>query len=267
VIDRRHHLATVVQEEVYRRVQRSFLVALGAALVAAFALGGSFVPIAIAGNLLVVYGLFLAIFGIALAAMLVTQFGGEFGDALAVVVWARLRTEDHWRERGAGRIPVGPEPAKAWLAAHPDEASLPPQRLSAQLSAGLLDDARLTLARYPTTTPYERYDRAADGWFLDFIEGNEGSFDVVDAAAAAIDTGDERRLAAANRALMRAHVAAAHGHDPYPALAAARPQLGDHAAGLVGSRYVMRPWTFLMVVAAILMGVALLVARLTGVWS
>ena len=89
-------------------MQRSFLVALGAALVAAFALGGSFVPIGIAGNLLVVYGLFLAIFGVALAAMLVTQFGGEFGDALAVVRVGSATHRRSRRERGAGRIPIGP---------------------------------------------------------------------------------------------------------------------------------------------------------------
>ncbi len=116
--DRRNHLATVVQEEVYRRVRRSFLVALGASLLAAFALGGSLVPIAIAGNLLMTYGLFLAVFGTTLAVMLVTQFGGEFGDALAVVVWARLRTEDRWRELGAGRIPIG-STAGAGLARRP----------------------------------------------------------------------------------------------------------------------------------------------------
>jgi hypothetical protein len=266
VTDRRNHLATVVQEEVYRRVRRSFLVALGASLLASFAVGGSVVPIAIAGNLLITSGLFRAVFGTTLALMLVTQFGGEFGDALAVVVWARLRTEDRWRELGAGRIPMGLEQAQAWLAAHPDEASLPAQRLSAQLSAGLLEDARRTVARYPTTTPYQRYDQAADRWFLDFLEGNEGPVDAVDAVGAAIDTDDERRLAVANRALMHAHVAAANGREPYPELAAARPQLGDSAAGLVGSRYVTRTWTFLMVVAAGLMGVALLVGRVTGVW-
>ena len=265
--DRRNHLATVFQEEVHRRIQRSFLVALGASLLASFALGGSVVPIAIAGSLLLTYGLFMAVFGSTLAIMLVTQFGGQFGDALAVVVWARLRAEDRWREVDAGRIPIGPEQARAWLAAHPDESSLPPQRLSAQLSAGLLADARLTLTRYPSTTPYERYDQIADGWFLDFVEGADGRFDAADAAAAAIDTEDERQLVAANGALMRAHVAAAAGQDPYAVLAAARQPLGDRAAGLVGSRYVVRTWTFLMAVAAGLVGVALVVGRMTGIWS
>jgi hypothetical protein len=209
----------------------------------------------------------MAVFGATLAILLVTQFGGRFGDALAVVVWARLRAEDRWREVGAGRIPIGPEEAKAWLAAYPEESSLPSQRLSAQMSAGLLANARVTLTRYPTTTPYERYDQIADAWFLDFVEGQDGGFDAADAAAAAIDTDDERQLAAANRALMRAHVAAASGLEPYSVLAAARPALGDRAAGLVGSRYVVRTWTFLMAIAAGLVGVALLVGRMTGVWS
>ena len=138
-------------------MQRSFLVALGAALLAAFALGGSLVPIAIAGNLLVsLRALPGRSSASTLAVMLVTQFGGEFGDALAVVVWARLR------HRGSL--------ARARRRAHPDRAGTgeglarrasgrgvaAAQRLSAQLSAGMIDDARLTLARYPTTTPYER---------------------------------------------------------------------------------------------------------------
>ena len=89
---------------------------------------------------------------------------------------------------GAGRIPIGPEQAKAWLAAHPDETVAaapaavgaaerrPPRRRAPD--AGALSDH----------TPYERYDQAADGWFLDFVEGQDGRFDAADAAAAAIDT-------------------------------------------------------------------------------
>lgn len=267
MIDRRNHLAAVFQQEVYRRVLRSFLVALGASLLAAFALGGSIVPIAIAGSLKITYGLFLAVFGTALAIMLVTQFGGDFSDALAVVVWARLRAQDHWRELGAGRIPVRPEQAEAWLAAHPDPSLLQPQHLSAQLTAGRRDEARRSLAAYPVATPYERFDQLVDGWFLDFVEGQEPSFEAVEAAAAAVDVDDERRQAAAGVALMRAHLEAASGADPYPPLAAMRPLLGDEAAGLIGSRYVMRTWTFLMVLATGLVGIALLLGRATGVWG
>jgi hypothetical protein len=267
VTDRRGALAALVQDEVYRRVRRSFLVAIGASLLGAFAFGASILPLAVTGNLLLSYGLFLAVFGTMLATMLVSQFGGPFGDALAVAVWARMRAEDHWREVGAGRMPVSADQAEAWLAAHPDTETLQPQRLSAQLSAGRLEDARRTLGTYPTATPYERFDQAADGWFLDFLEGDARPFASVDAVAANLEADDDRALAAAGLALMRAHQAAVSGTDPYPALAAARPALGERASGLVGTRYVLRTWTVMMVIAAGLVGVALLFGRMTDIWG
>ena len=66
---------------------------------------------------------------------------------------------------------------------------------------------------------------------------------------------------------MRAHVAAAPGQDPFRCSRRAPAAARRPAAGLVGSRYVMRTWTFLMAVAAGLVGFALLVGRMTGVWS
>ena len=60
--------------------------------------------------------------------------------------------------------------------------------------------------------------------------------------------------------------------DELEAVRALRPRLRelwtaadrDRAAGLVGSRYVVRTWTFLMAIAAGLVGVALVVGRMSG---
>ena len=265
--DRRNLLVAAFDAEVHARSRRAFLVALGASVVGGFALGASVLPIEIGGDLLLSYGVFLAVFGAVLCVMLVTQYGGDFGDALAVAVWARLHAEDEWQRLGAGRIPIGREQAEAWLAAHPDEATLRAQRLSAQLSAGRLEEARRTLETYPTATPYQRFDQAVDGWILDFVEGRQPALNEVEALAREIDSPDERMVAESSLALARAYLAVATGGDPMAVLAAARPELGDRAAGLVGSRYVLRTWTIVMTIAAGLVGVALLVGRATGVWS
>jgi hypothetical protein len=171
VNDRFAALGTAMQAEVYARGRRAFLVAIGAALLAAFALGASFVPIAIAGNLLISYAVFLAAFAATLAPALLWQFSGAFGDALAVAGWGRLEAEERRRDLGVGRIPRSPAEARAWLAAHPDSASFQPQRAGAFIVAGDLEAAREALASFPSETAYQRFDKLGDTWFLDFMGG------------------------------------------------------------------------------------------------
>ncbi|MEP6469226.1 MAG: hypothetical protein ABJC24_05595 [Chloroflexota bacterium] len=264
--DRFGTLAAVVSTEVQARSRRAFLLSLGAALLATFALGGSVVPIAIAGNLLINYAVFLATFGTTLAATLLWQFGGAIGDALAVGGWGRLEAEDHWRALGAGKIPRDAGQGSSWLAAHPEPGRLAPQRLVAQLFAGDTTAANETLSTYPTSTAYERFELANDRWFLDFLAGELPALDEVEAAAANVQDPGERARAAAAAATMRAHAAAVSGGDWVAALAAARQVVGARADGLVWSRYVVPGWTLLMGVAAALIGLGLLAGKLTGVW-
>jgi hypothetical protein len=266
VTDRFGALGAAMQSEVHVRGRRSFLLAIGAALLAAFALGGSIVPIAIAGNLVITYAVFLAAFGGTLAAALLWQFSGGLGDALAVAGWGRLQAEERRRELGAGRIPRNAAEARAWLASHPDPSVLQPHRVGAYMVAGDLAAARDALASCPAETAYERFDKRADAWFLDFLEGAMPPLDEVESAAEAVTEPEQRVTAVVTLATLRAHREAVAGGDWIAPLAAARPLVGTRADGIVGSRYVSASWTMMMAIAAAMIGGGLLVGRLTGVW-
>jgi hypothetical protein len=260
-------LAAAMSAEVQRRSLRAFLVALGAGLLAVFGLGASILPDAFTTNLLLAYGLFVAVFGIALALSLVQAFSGPFGDALAVAGWARLDAEERRKAAGGGRIPRSAAEASAWLAAHADGATLPAHRFSAQILAGELTAAREALATYPSTTPLERFEIADDGWFLDFLEGRVAELAPLDAAGRELPTEQERTFAAVAIATLRSHAAAVAGADWIAPLAAERPRLAGLADGIVGARYVVASWTLTMALTSLMVGFALLVGRATGVWG
>jgi hypothetical protein len=259
-------LAAAVTSEVNARSRRAFLLALGAGLLAAFALGASALPFEIISNLLITYGVFVGAFAVTLAAVLFQQFGGDFGDALAVAGWSRLEAEDRWRKVGAGRIPRSPTEAAAWLVRHPDPSTLQAQRISALLMVGDLAAARATLDSSPGDTPYERFDVASDRWFIHFVEGEVPPLDSVEAAAAEIVDEHERRLATVGVATLRACAAVVEGRDWVAPVAAVRADLGDAAAGIVAARYIVPQWTALAAIAGVLIGGALVFGRLTGVW-
>lgn len=259
-------LPILLGQEVQRRSRRAFLIALGLALVAAFAWGGSFLPVTVRGDLLLTYGLFLAVYAVALALALLRGFGHELGDALAVVLWARLDAEEQSRRLTGAKIPVGHAAAASWLARHGNTPGLAPQRVVAQILTGDLDGARATLHDYPSATPYQRFELASDRWFIDFVSGQDPPLAPVEAAAAESVDPEDRARAAASIATLQAHALASAGGNWLPALASARDAVGDRANLLVVSRALVPAWTFYMASAALLIGLALLVGRLTGVW-
>jgi hypothetical protein len=258
-------LSAAFSAELFRRVRRAFLLSLGLAMLAVFALGASILPDAYATNLLLAYGVFLAVFGGALAVTLLRELGGPFGDALAVALWSRREAEQNRRAAGAGRILRNPEEARAWLAAHPGHG-MPAARLSAHVMAGDLVAARATLDTYPIATTSDRFEILDDRWFLDFLEGGMPSLDPLEAAATEIEDPRERTFAAVMVATLRAHAAAASGADWVSPLAGERARVGDRAGGIVGARYVVVSWTLLMAIASALVGVALGVGRISGIW-
>jgi hypothetical protein len=259
-------LGAAFTSEVATRSRRAFLLALAAGLLAAFALGASVVPIEISANLLIAYAAFLGAFALTLAAVLYQQFRGEFGDALAVAGWARLDADQRWRRLGAGRIPRSPAEAQRWLREHPDPLTLQPQRLSSSLLAGDLDGARAALGAYPLETPFQRFDAVSDRWFLEFLEGQLPPLDDVEAAASNLEDEADRRQAAVAIATLRAHTAVAQGADWVRPVASVRPVLADAAGGIIAARYIIPAWTASVAIAALLIGIALLFGRISGVW-
>ena len=261
-------LGSTVTAEAGRRVRRAGLIAAGGGLLSAFALGASVLPMSVTSDLLVAYLVFLAVYGAILALALLRELGGPYGAAMTVGEFARSGTLAEWRATtGDPDPPRSPADAAAWLQRHPDDGSLPGQRLSALLLTGDLAAARQALAQYPRSTPFERYDHAADAWFLDFLEGATPPPAEVEAAVREVSDAGPRARADAGLAVLRAHLAEASGADWIAPLATARPLIpADANTGWRGSM-IVRVWTLYMAAGALLIGVALLIARLTGVWG
>jgi hypothetical protein len=265
VTERLNALGAAFNRELLRRVRRSILVAAGAGLVAAFAFIPWRLPIGVSDRVLISFGAFLAAFAGILALALLRQLGGTFGDALAVVAWGRRHAEGRWQQLGAGRIPGNPREAVAWLAAHPDDDSLLPQRLTAQLATGDLDGARETLRGYPTATAADRYELVGDAWYLNFLAGGSPPLDAVADAAAAVE--QDPPWAAVYLATSQAHVAAVSNGDWVSPLAQLRGQLGARADGLVGLRYVLPMWAAGVAGSLAAVGIVLFILRVTGLWT
>jgi hypothetical protein len=235
-------------------------------MLAVFSLGSSIVPVEIAANLLLSYLVFLCVFGIVMAYGLIGIGGARYRDALAVGELAHRRTITEWRRTTGGDPPRSPAEAEAWLAANPETELNRRQRCSAHLRAGDLVAARETLDRFPRETPFDRYWLESDRWFLSFVEGELPDPAPMVAEVAAIETPELRAHGEAGLATALAHRAAAQAHDWIEPLASARPKVADYVDDARVLRVEIVAWSLLMAIASGLIGVALLVGRLTGVW-
>jgi hypothetical protein len=260
-------LYRTVAEEWPRRLRRAILVACLVALLAVFAFGASVLPSAVTGNLLLGYLVFLAFFGVVLALSLLYQTGGDYRRALIVGELARQSAWRLWADTvGDPHPPLDGDEAATWLAGHPGP-ELPSQRAYALLLTGDVDAARALLPEYPTATDYERHDRDADEWVMDFMEGRAGALEPLEESAAAIQDPERRAVAVAGMAIRRATAAHAAGGEWIGAMAAVYPEVAGRATDDWRVGAVVRVWTIGMVAASAMIGLALLFARVTGVWS
>jgi hypothetical protein len=260
-------LYRTVAEEWPRRLRRAVLLACLGALLAVFAFGASILPSAVTGNLLLGYMVFLGIFAIMLALSLLYQTGGDYRRALTVGEFARQNAWREWKEAvGEERPPLTQDEAVAWLASHPGR-DLPGQRAYAHLLTGDVDAARALLPEYPRRTDYERYDRDADQWLMDFLDGRAGALEPLEQAAAAIEDPERRAAAVAGAALRRASAEHAAGGGWIGPMAAAYPLVAGRATDDWRVGAIVRVWTIGMLVVSAMIGAALLFSRMTGVWS
>lgn len=164
------------------------------------------------------------------AVSLWRSFDGPLGDAIDVAMWSADEERREWAVASPGSgVPRTADQARRWLSSYPETPSNRAQRLAAQMIAGELDDARETLSRYPTGTPFERHRRATDELVVAVVEGHLPTAVEVNAAYAELDEA-HRLHAVACRALFDASVAAISGGDWLVPLAAARKSLPPEAS-------------------------------------
>jgi hypothetical protein len=262
-------LAQAVTAEADRRLKRAVMIGTLTPLLVAFAWGASVLPLP--GDLGPVgqVVLFLVTAGISLGLLLLHGTGGDYRRALVVGGFARETSFRRWREAtDEPAPPLNPSDAAAWLRRHPDEATLPEQRLHALINVGDLARAREALPRYPLDTGRRRFAHAADAWFLDFLEGRESPFAPMEAAAAEVEDPADRAMARAVIASSHAYRATAFGGDWILPMAAAYDVVAPHATAVEGwrLRYVVTTWTMTMAMISVVAGAYLLVVRWLPKW-
>jgi hypothetical protein len=260
-------LRDAVLAERERRLKRAVSTSTILALLAAFAFGASVLPVAVTGNLVMGYLLFLVVQGIALALVLIRTSGGEYAKALMVGEFARRASYASWKEAtGEDVPPLSPQVAADFLARRGDDDELLMQRLHAQINAGDRAGAHATLARYPRETPEQRYAHASDTWFLAFLDGSDAPPDEVAALAAELEDEVKRIRAATAIASLRAFLAAAHGDDWIGPMAEPYPLVAGRISDDWRLPSVVRTWVVTMAITSALIGAALLFAGWTGAW-
>lgn len=260
--DRFWALPHAVVAEQGRRLRRAMLIAVGAGLLAVFALGASILPESTTGDPMLGYVVFLVAEGVVLALALLQQTGGPYRHALQVGETLRRASWRSWREATGEQVPpLTPADAAAWLARNPDETDNPTQRVHAQMMVGDLAGARRSLSHYPRETAMERYLHASQEWFLDFVDGREAGLETLQAPLAEVQDPAMRGQAAAGIAILQGYVAAARGGDWISPLAAAYPALPDPAEDDWRLPLLVRTWTLTMAVSSLMIGAALLLGR------
>ena len=153
--------------------------------------------------------------------------------AAQTYVWLASRAEENWaRQVGPRPVPRDEPGKRAALASMPETPETARERFGLWISLLELDRARAAAAEIPAATPYDRYDRAAASWLVDFVEGTTHSLDSLERLVEAIDNPDEKIEARVALAVNRARVALSEERDWQAPLAAARDQLDVKAERL-----------------------------------
>lgn len=182
----------------------------------------------------------LAAFALSVAVFAALTFGlsaiarpRPVAAALEAYRWVARRAWLRWREITGNDVPRTPTSARAWLEAHPASggtADLP--RVDLLVWIGEFDAARLAARGLPSVTPWERFDRALETAFVDFVATADGDLGGVRRALDDLPTA-ERRTGQAMLAVEEARQLAAANRPFLEPLVAARERLGPELDGFL----------------------------------
>jgi hypothetical protein len=155
----------------------------------------------------------LLLFGATFGIVLWRRLGGELGTFLDVIHWSDRESQQEWETAAPGtRVPRSPREARRWLADHPETDANRTRVLAATVMTGEVERARAILERYPSSTAFERHERAADAIALDLVSGREVPVPELDAAYSEI--WEEHRVHALRcRSMMEGVAAVLSGGD------------------------------------------------------
>jgi hypothetical protein len=153
--------------------------------------------------------------------------------ALEAYRWVARRAWLRWREITGDDVPGTPARARAWLEAHPASGGGADQpRVDLLVWIGEFDAARRVARALPSGTPWERFERALETAFVDFVATADGDLGAVRRAMDELSAPD-RRLGQAMLAVEEARQLAAAGRPFLDPLVAARDAMGAELDGFL----------------------------------
>lgn len=165
-----------------------------------------------------------------------------------------------WQATVAKQIPMGTAAVQRWLEANPETPENRWARSELLVIAGQMDEARAVAERLPDSNEWERFERAAQIRFVDWVEGHDVDLDQFEAMAETVgqSASQERWLARAMVASARARNIAVSGGDWTAPLIDLRRGAGPLADGLLRAELRRRTYPMMLIVGLPFVGLIVL---------
>jgi len=164
----------------------------------------------------------------------------DFRAATESYLWLAMLAEAHWRTQLGAIVPRTAAAQRAFLDATRVTPATASELGSIWLALGDLDTALKVYSQMPESTPFERHDRAAAVWLVDFMGGDDGDLASLEAALGPAGEDEGWLERHVELAVDRSRVALAHRGDWVAPMAAVRHQLGDEPSELMW-RFAAQP--------------------------
>jgi hypothetical protein len=174
-------------------------------------------------------------------------------EGWSIVGDAELR---HWRATFAKPVPVGTAAVQRWLEANPETPENRWALSELLVFADRMEDARAVIERLPESTGWERFERAYQNGFVDWVEGRDIDLDQQEADSESVGEPEsaERWIARAMAASARARDLAVRGGDWTAPLIDVRRRSGHLADSLLRNELRRRSYPTLLVVGVLFVG-------------
>jgi hypothetical protein len=157
----------------------------------------------------------------------------DFRAATESYVWLAMLAEARWRDQLGATVPRTAPAQRSFLDATPVTPATAGELGSIWLALGDLDTAREVMAQMPESTPFERHDKAAARWLVDFVGGDDGDLPSLEAALGQAGEDEGWLERHVELAVDASRVALAHRGDWVAPMAAVRHALGDEPSELM----------------------------------
>jgi hypothetical protein len=194
-----------------------------------------------------------ALLGVELSSIVMPARIRRAWEGWSIIGDAELK---RWRAAFGMPVPLGTAAVQRWLEGHPETPENRWALPELLVIAGRMEDARAVIQRFPESTAWQRFERANQSGFVDWVEGRDIDLDRHEAEAETVGEPEsaERWLARAMVASARARDLAFRGGDWAEPLIDVRLRSGHLADNLLRNELRRRSYPTMLVVGVVFVG-------------